>query len=756
MLHEILLSLSGHPSPLFQDGVTKNGEFPMLSPSEKELLKKIGRLSILHQNIRKTIALIASSHSSPICKAVATTIESYHLSNFQKKILEVEEAILQRDSAVVGAYNIVPLATIVTEFDGWHRLMEWLWEATIFIAPSKREPHGCNGPDLINRLRNSAQTGFPDIEDAAIQLSKVAEAAWLRQLAKWVLYGQLPESGSSDFLIQPGITENRSPTQYEIIQQRRPVFVSNETATSILFVGQALHQISSRSQENSTATRVKPRIELLPAHQKMLSSLRLPISSPHLSESVREIRLSLSRNILQKLLPVSEVIRLLTLLREFFLLGQGEFALSIIREADDRVAARTRQYEQKPGKDGLQGLVMKDAELTAILTKTWTHLSSLIGNDDDDAHDLLEMGRDLITLSIGRNTNNSRKDKSTIDDPSSKSHFSNFILPIPTSLDLSITQPFDLFISQSEIQTYSALNAYLLAIRRGHMHIADLWKQSSIRRDHPTPLGPPKSCTTAGQRILQKRRERSHARYVEMRKVWATCHAVLFLLNELGEYFAGQVLPAMWDDLLAYITNEPTSAATSHSTLSSRPPTANSSQPPNILPPSTPSQQPAHDPATLSTAHRIFLTALSHALLYTDTPFLSALTTLLHAIDDMIAQIMRLQTVQRNMDLEEDEGVFDAMENYVAEAAECAVELDRARKRVDSGARAVVGRLKELSAGDGLNGVVSGIGGIGLGNMGVGKIDGDGYRPVVGGKIEWLIMKLEFGRDQEDGEWEED
>ena len=130
MLHEVLLALSGHPTPLFkQSQVERNAaeDFPLLSPSERALLQSIGELSEVHRKLREHIEHIAAQHASMICRTVATSIQQTHLTRFQEKILAVESKILSKDASIVGAYDIVPLAGVVGEFDDWHRRMAWYW-----------------------------------------------------------------------------------------------------------------------------------------------------------------------------------------------------------------------------------------------------------------------------------------------------------------------------------------------------------------------------------------------------------------------------------------------------------------------------------------------------------------------------------------------------------------------------------------------------------------------------------------------------
>ncbi len=198
MLHEILLSLSGHPSPLLTANAKGTTSPFILSPPEKALLASVAHLTDLHCKLLFDTDRITSTHASCICQAVALSIRSTHLAKFQQKVLQVENGILQRDAGSVGAYNIVPLTAIVGEFSEWTRRMEWFREVTEFMTK------GCTGAQIIDKLCESVQTGYSDIEEVAVHLVKVSETAWLKQASAWILYGRLPYSGREDFFIAGG------------------------------------------------------------------------------------------------------------------------------------------------------------------------------------------------------------------------------------------------------------------------------------------------------------------------------------------------------------------------------------------------------------------------------------------------------------------------------------------------------------------------------------------------------------------------
>lgn len=116
-------------------------------------------------------------------------------------MLEVEDGILRKDAGSVGAYNIVPLTAVVGEFAGWTRTMEWFLKVVEFMIRGK-EGKRCSGAMVIDWLCNALQTGYVDVEEAALSLVRVAETAWLKQVSGWVLYGRLPGFGREDFFVQ--------------------------------------------------------------------------------------------------------------------------------------------------------------------------------------------------------------------------------------------------------------------------------------------------------------------------------------------------------------------------------------------------------------------------------------------------------------------------------------------------------------------------------------------------------------------------
>lgn len=699
MLHELLLALSGHPSSLLYPSADRSEDRKiqdLLSPAESILLQNLARdLGEKHKGIRERAGRISSTHESIICRAVSTAIISTHLAKFQQKILEVERDILEEKPSLVGAYNVVPLSGLVGAFAGWDRKLEWLWRLVEFIQPNsvneveeEEEDEGgkegqpaCTADAILGRLRDSTQTGYPDIELMALHLTKVAEGAWLKQVSAWVLYGRLPLVGADFFIVEEkkktGKGDATNATDlYSVKASLVPAFVTRSTANSILFIGRSLNHI--REEKRSMVAHgpfsksISPELELLPAHLAHLASLGSPINSSSLSAAISAIRLSLSKNALQKLLPQPRVLAMLRILKDFFLLERGEFAVALISAADERLASRQYRSLDKPLlEEGLGNVIIKEGEVSAILVRTWTTLSALQGADDDESGESLDLARELLRLTINN------KNTTTVDSkgqPTSanleKPTFDTFLLPTPTLLSLHIPSPLHLILSASNVETYSHIHAYLLAVRKGHLRLSQLFLLSVLRREHPSPITQLQLPHHGRMEILLRMRQRATSRSKNMRPIWAAIGSATFLLAELSEYLQGQVIRSSWQTFHLWL-NPPSS---------SRPPTSSSSTTTTTSTTSTSSSTssastPAHDPETLSLAHSAYLSALSRQLLIPQTEFTSALFLLLKSTEHICGLMTSISTVQRGLDLETDHGVQSAFTNYAVEENKLLLEL---------------------------------------------------------------------------------
>ncbi|KAI4686977.1 uncharacterized protein J4E84_005348 [Alternaria hordeiaustralica] len=606
-----------------------------------------------------------------------------------------------------------------------------------------------SGAAVIDKLRSEAQTGYPDIEETARGLSKVAETSWLRQLSTWLLYGRLPSFGRSDFFIQQG--DEDADEQVFVLQNKLlPKFVTRQTALSILFVGRSLNQIRalpSAVKALDTSNSVSE-LDLLPKHVQQLSRVSAPVSTAMLSEAIANIRLSLSRNLLQHLLPREKIVETLTVLHQFFLLGRGEFALTLIAEADDKILSRHKGSQPTKSGQSVKAVVIKEAEISQVLARSFSVLSTL-SSEDEHTDDVLDVATQLLHLSVNGSSNNRpgtpgrAKDADSMLPQLAIMSFDDLLLSVPTSLTMDIRSPLDLFITKADLDVYSSINASLLAVRRAHLHLAELWRYSSIRRDHPCPPGHQYSNSAHGKAMLKRRRQRTAKRAQDMRKIWATCAAAIFFFAESEAYFHGAVVQQSFGHFIAWVTGpqvpstaESLSAASDNlSATGFRKSTTEGSI------------RQQHDPEALASAHRRFLSSVAYSLLLTDQAFTKALRTLCTHVDELVAYIKRLTKIQQNLDLEEDEGVEDYAQNYKKEEREVSLEMDRARRRLDSDLKTLVERLREIDS--------DRIGASAPGTSIGATMEEGAYEPLRVGGIDRLLMKLDWSGDDEEEETED-
>ncbi|KAM4058985.1 spindle pole body component [Hirsutella rhossiliensis] len=742
MLHEILLSLSGHPSPLLR---SCSFETDAITLPERQLLASAAHLSNVHVDLVAHASRLASSHPSAICRAVANAIQSRHLSAFQRKVLDVEESILTLDPELVGAYNIVPLTAVMSDFQQWRRIMEWLLETARFMAAKSNT---CQGADLINRLRVDVQSGYRDVAETALSLVAVAETAWLKHVSAWVLYGRLPTLGSADFFVQ----KSQPPDDdFVCAPQHLPSFVTPATAASMLYIGKSLNRIRAVGDASSSIGG----LDHVSSKLQELASLPFPLNSASFSRTIASIRLSLSENTLSKLLPLAKVLEMLQLLRDFLLLGRGEFALALTQEADDKIRNRWRRAGNLSHErdSGLKNLTIKDGEVAAVLNRTWAVLASMQGRHADE-DDQLELARDLLRLQLTKSETPpslSAEQKLVSADVATRLEalpFQNLLFSVPAVLHVELPSPLDMVISPADLQIYSCINSYLLSLRRAHIRLTDLWKMTSLRRHHAAPMG-------AGEHAVTLRRRWS-ARSAALRSSWTTASAVIFFLGETEGYLQTEVVAGMWETFSSWLTGHDARQDRRGGGPSGAPAPASvqdgqaHEEQDLFLPDETsdhgrkadaPRNHPTHDPQTLSTAHTLFLGTLARRLLLTQSSFTEPLYALLTHIDYLVLHMRRLHSIFISMDLEADAGVVDAFVDLEQEEEGVLALLHAVEGKARKGIEAVVDTLRALESDPKFLAEWEA-----EGAMAEDESSGNRrYAPGKIGGIDRLLMKLDFG-----------
>ncbi len=641
--------------------------------------------------------------------------------------------------------------------------MGWLADVEKVISGSGGGGKGCTGARVMDFLRGELQTGYRDVEDAARGLVGVAEAAWVRQVAAWVLYGRLPGFGEGDFFVV------RRGEEYACERGLLPGFVTPAAAASMVFIGRSLNQIRARSVGGDGLRGS----EHLSTQLARLAALRHPIDSATFARTVAEIRQFLSRTTLQRLLPLSRVLETLQLLRDFFLLRRGEFAMALTQQADEKIKSRWKRAENLAyeKRDGLGTVAVKEGEVVATLARTWAAMESMQGEHGGEDEGL-ELARDLLRLTIARSKESTPvTPAAAVEDGHAAvapTPFRNLLFSVPVILTAQIPWPLDLFLSQADLQTYTAINSYLLSLRRAHIRLTDLWKITALRRHHPAPPGPPYGSTRGGREQVHLFRQRHAVRSSILRNAWATASAAIFFLGETEGYLQTEVVAGLSDGFHRWLTTgedeqrhdddvpkrAPTSRPSPHKfdLLDNEDEddiwlvdTTSTSPPPTHSPPADQHQHFHHDPQTLATAHRLYLSTLLHRLLLTHQSFTDPLYELLVQIDHLVALVHRLHAVWAAADLEADAGVVDAFVDLEREEGDVRREIRGVEDSVKKGVEGLVGELRRLEG----SGVLQGVGGEFREEEEEGDVawmrESGEYVPRRVGGVDRLLMKLDFG-----------
>lgn len=506
----------------------------------------------------------------------------------------------------------------------------------------------------------------------------------------------------------------------------------------------------------------------LSSQLRELSQLTYPLNSATFSRTITNIRVFLSRNTLQKLLPLSRVLEMLQLLRDFFLLGRGEFAMALTQQADEKIRSRWRRADNLAHEkgDGLNNVVIKEGEVITVLTRTWAAMGSMQGQQTEEDEGL-ELARDLLKFQLVKSQPKTpMKLGSTCQIAATP--FRNLMFSVPVILSIHVPSPVDLFLSPSDVQIYTAINSYLHSIRRAHLRLTDLWKITPLRRHHPPPPKPAYGSTKAGRARVIMLRERQARRMLTMRGAWTTCSAVIFFLAEVEGYLQVEVVAELWEGFQRWLTTGSDEYRPAESARPSRRASPIPEHGPDAMDEdndgdeddmwltegSKPSHRldlhkPArhlHDPQTLAAAHRLYLSTLVRRILLSQELFTDSLYGLLMDIDQLVAFVHRLQEVWNAIDLEEDVGVVDAF-----------VDLEREERDVRGQIQATVGKIKSGIEGviDVLRNLEADYEGLAWGDDddagnddegGTGRLREEGqYVPRRVGGVDRLLMKLDFG-----------
>lgn len=273
MLNEVLMVLAGHPSAFFQEApagpsrqstlTTSSRLSEYLHPGEVTSLNNLAILGYRYRAIRDWATDTRRRGQTAL---VGDTLRNMHkgkgkqvdaegtapgvyvvalaegmlqlLAGYETLVVEAEARILAMDTRLVQDDNgYVPLSTLVAEFDGWQTPLAFLEDLIRRLS----EPGSRAAGYIVDLIRQSMNTGHPEIKRMCGQLLKKVEALWLKHLSAFLLFGVAPSSSTPN-APAIGIDAGSDPLSpqhraYTINDEMLPSCLTASTRESILYVG---------------------------------------------------------------------------------------------------------------------------------------------------------------------------------------------------------------------------------------------------------------------------------------------------------------------------------------------------------------------------------------------------------------------------------------------------------------------------------------------------------------------------------------
>ncbi|KAL9554833.1 hypothetical protein MBANPS3_002634 [Mucor bainieri] len=625
MLHELLFVLLGYPGDVFVPSPPTGSttfaiphNFPLLHPTERECLNRLGQLGWTYLQIHQFIASVkdlklpttprhGSQPHGAYIQALVTCIERT-LNEYRADILAMEQRILSRDDD--AGSDIVPLALITANLSRWELLLPALHRFVQLLQRHPAKYHGCR---LFDLLMDQSRTGVlefrAEIEKMMAQLHNVL----YRQLTAWMVYGQWVDP-DSEFFIVPYSADDRPSTAtawnrlYVIDYSRIPSHLSHALAESILFVGKAIATVNEMDKLPMSIAR-HDSDSLLPfassrrsfQHLQQMHKIRIPLdmkkrhlqlllslhsSSTHCASSpwirypqqlqaiVSQVRKSTAEWLFtQVLIGDHGLHRYLASFRHVFLLKYGDLASNFIDECalwrrkslqkggvgSDK-AASASATAKPPSHPSKTAVIFRYQELNALLSK------ASIGTD---AEDQLQGYKLLLQ-----------------EDQTRQYPFADLLLvDLRMVLTFDLEWPIDLFLSKSDLKNYSHLWSFLISLKNTQMSLNNLYKLLRCHQDDAGAIS------------------KTSSEYYE-RVVWRTRAAMLFWVDTVWNHVQSQVIDVHYQQLISS-----TSTCSDSSTTTTATATATATTPSSAMPAKKKTWQPKAklDFEEIQAAHQHFL-----------------------------------------------------------------------------------------------------------------------------------------------------
>ncbi|KAG8930373.1 hypothetical protein FRC02_004290 [Tulasnella sp. 418] len=550
MIAEVLCVLAGHPSSIFTPSAKIVPEFRnLLHSGEIQTLESLVHVASKYRHVKDATKRLSLSfypllskdkqaersendpRSSEYLSTMGSALNKV-LVDYESLVVETEKRVLCHDAELVGTGSFVPLSSIWAVFSVWETplsaldsLITQLYKgpgntvgAEDSVPDDAEFPHWPPGP-LIDLLLHRANTGVNQVASIMSRLAVSVQSLWRIHLTAFVTHGSL--SSIDPLATGPPLSQAKTMAShysaFVLSDAAIPSCISPQTRDSILYIGKAVATMKAQGQSHKQIPR-----QLAIAHAKKLNNV-LPQDDYAFDRVIADIRTAVSEFLWTHVLMEKDVGDAVESLANYFLLRNGEFAVSLIREIERLKVARLSAR----GRAG----VIREQDLSLALLR-----SSLGTNAQHDA----SLSKLKFTLpsgpirtllpGLGMSLNRS------VHQPSI-SPFADLLLGTPLVLTYQLSWPLDLFLVPSDLQAYSHLFSYFSAIRRAQHLTLECWTSlSNAQRSRRRWTGQDEGGTADVE-----------ARKRLLRCGWGVLRQLLWFLDTLWSYLVTDVVSAQYE-----------------------------------------------------------------------------------------------------------------------------------------------------------------------------------------------------------------
>ncbi|KAF9089626.1 Gamma-tubulin complex component 4 [Mortierella sp. GBA35] len=618
MLHELLIALSGYPGDIFRPyppepqvattlAIT---DFPLLHPAEKEGLNRLAQLGFYFKEFNSFItscrsssqqnrqqpaaddeAIVAPAPPGLYLRAMANALDK-KLQSYRQVIVQTEAAILSGQDNLGG---IVPLSTISGRFAPYQLVFPAIANLLSDIQTAALTETPYTGGRLIDLLQDRSASGVPIHKEWMTEMLQGCCAVMLRQVASWVIYGQIQDPFGEFFIVQlesspetggPGLDSRHSTgsfglskaaasirqgtmshssalttsaasissikwqTGYGLDEQMIPAMIPTTLAHTMLFIGKSM----------ATVRQAKPKPIPIPQSitQRHLDLL-LPLVSPQtgqreiksvsdevlnlnlLTAAIHQIRKDIANHLWVVVQVGEKVVKTLESFKRYFLLCDGEFGMGLIGALEEFKRNRLSRMGQFITVTS-SSVTIRDHDLGGLLKKA--------AQDTPAQDDTALTSFELRILKPTQKQAGSEQAQSP-----SIGMFDDQLLGIPVRLAYTLSWPLDLFLTTEDLDHYSDVFAFLMTVRKSQVRLQQAWIEIKSLTQQLTNRKRGGDARAYGRRIRgTETDERNAEQEAEMLKHIAAFRSnMVFVVDCLWTYIQMDVIGPTYDSLLENI-----------------------------------------------------------------------------------------------------------------------------------------------------------------------------------------------------------